>query len=148
MVGPIPSAADLELLWVLLCSHGADASSHAGYPLAMAVHRGAYALVHMLLLFGADPHCKDGLAAQIAIRNGELDILHLLVTGPSPEVDSIPSEVQGIWSSSRSHRLQLNQTHLRLAIQSKHWNIVDYLWHEQNVSPDIACLKLIEKLRH
>lgn len=161
--GPLPGQEELQLVLVMLSQYGADASSHQGYPLAMAVHRRSYPLVHLLLLFGADPACKDGLAVQIAIRNGALDILRLLVTGPCFDADAagslpLPSQSGPMDTVSLqfadhaqlrlgSRPFQLDQSHLRLAIQSRQWELVDYIWHERQVSPDIACLRLIEKLR-
>ncbi|SPO24648.1 uncharacterized protein UTRI_01614_B [Ustilago trichophora] len=149
-VGPVPSFDDLQMILVLLYQYRAGASSHQGYPLAMAVHRQAYSLVHLLLLFGADPNCKDGLAGQIAIRNGALDILHLLVTGPCLDADALtclPFDA-GPWPPHLgAPTFNLDQTHLRLAIQCRQWELVDYIWHKRQVSPDIACLRLIEKLR-
>lgn len=137
------------MILVLLYQYGADASSHQGYPLAMAVHRKAYSLIHLLLLFGADPECKEGLAGQIAIRNGSLDILHLLVIGPCLDADVITHLpiASGAPLQPGSRTFQLDQTHLRLAIQCRQWEMVDYIWHDRQVSPDIACLRLIEKLR-
>ncbi|PWZ00831.1 hypothetical protein BCV70DRAFT_101576 [Testicularia cyperi] len=41
----------------------------------------------------------------------------------------------------------LDQKHLRLAIQSKHWHIVDFIWHEMGVAPNMACLRLMERHR-
>ncbi|SPO22936.1 uncharacterized protein UTRI_01614 [Ustilago trichophora] len=149
-VGPVPSFDDLQMILTLLYQYRAGASSHQGYPMAMAVHRQAYSLVHLLLLFGADPNCKDGLAGQIAIRNGALDILHLLVTGPCLDADALTSLPfdSGPWPPHLgAPTLNLDQTHLRLAIQCRQWELVDYIWHERQVSPDIACLRLIEKLR-
>ncbi|GAC96528.1 Ankyrin repeat protein [Pseudozyma hubeiensis SY62] len=148
-IGPVPSPDDVELIFGLLMQYGADASSHQGYPLAMAVHRRAYSLAHLLLLFGADPNCKEGLAVQIAIRNGSRDILHLLVTGPCLNVDALealPLPAARL-EQIGSRPFKLDQTHLRLAIQCRQWNLVDYIWHEQNISPDISCLRLIDKLR-
>ncbi|CBQ71669.1 conserved hypothetical protein [Sporisorium reilianum SRZ2] len=148
-MGPVPNEEDLDLILTLLVQYGADASSHEGYPLAMSVHHRAYSLAHLLLLFGADFDCKDGLAAQIAIRNGSQDILHLFVTGPhSDEVTEsalavVPTQI-GRFSGAK---FRLNQAHLRLAIQCRQWDLVDYIWHEQEVSPDMACLRLIERLR-
>ncbi|SJX61540.1 uncharacterized protein SRS1_12525 [Sporisorium reilianum f. sp. reilianum] len=145
-MGPVPSAEDFDMILTLLVKYAADASSHQGYPLAMSVHHRAFSLAHLLLLFGAHPRCKDGLAAQIAIRNGSQDILHLLVTGPhfdnfmEDELSVLPWFIPG-------GMLRLDQTHLRLAIQCRQWDLVDYIWHEQEVSPDMACLRLIERLR-
>lgn len=150
-VGPVPSPEDLELILALLIQYGADASSHQGYPLAMAVHRRAYALARLLLLFGADPNCKEGLAAQIAIRNGSCHILHLLVTGTRLDADaqeSFPILATVPLMEVGSITLKLNRTHLRLAIQCRQWHLVDYIWHERDVAPDISCLRLIEKLGH
>lgn len=147
--GPVTSLDDLEMILVLLLQYSADASSHQGYPLAMAVHHRAYALARLLLLFGANPSCKEGLAAQIAIRNGFLDILHLFVTGPCLDADvvhslPIPAALPLLFEPKT---VTLDQTHLRLAIQCRQWELVDYIWHEQLVSPDMACLRLIDKLR-
>ncbi|KAJ1028798.1 hypothetical protein NDA16_001963 [Ustilago loliicola] len=151
--GPMPSADELRLMFAMLIQYGADASSHHGYPLAMAVHRRSYSLVHLLLLFGADPARKEGLAVQIAIRNGFLEILRLLVLGPCLDADAAQTQSHLIPAGYAlpqqlgSPPFQLDQTHLRLAIQSRQWDLVDYIWHERKVSPDIACLRLIEKLR-
>ncbi|SNX83433.1 uncharacterized protein MEPE_02140 [Melanopsichium pennsylvanicum] len=150
-IGPVPSAKDFELIVLLLSHYGANASSHEGYPLAMAVHRGAYSLVHLLLLFGADPDCKEGLAVKIAIGKGSLKILRLLVSGPSLDFDIMAYlpylGADTLQKTMVPHVFKLDQLHLRLAIQSKQWEVVDYIWHECQVSPDIACLRLIEKLR-
>ena len=145
-VGPVPSADDLDMILTLLLFYSADGSSHQGYPLAMAVHRRAYALSHLLLLFGADPHCKDELAVQIAIRNGSQAILDLFVTGPSDSTYAL--DVPHCYPSpSATRRLRLNHTHLELAIASRQTDLIDYIWHEQNVTPNMACLRLIEKIR-
>ncbi|GAC76412.1 hypothetical protein PANT_22d00013 [Moesziomyces antarcticus T-34] len=149
-VGAVPKAAELELILTLLYQYGADASSHSGYPLAMAVHRGSYSLVQLLLLFGADPGCKDGLAVQIAIRNGDLDLLRLLIDGPCLDHDLsnlLPLQPPSAPPQLGSPVYRLDQAHLRLAIQCKHWHVVDFIWHDQNVSPDIACLRLLDKLK-
>lgn len=152
--GPMPSADELQLMFTMIIQYGADASSHQGFPLAMAVHRRSYSLVHLLLLFGADPARKEGLAVQIAIRNGFLEILRLLVSGPCIDADAAQSQSCLIPAGHTlpqqlgSQPFQLDQSHLRLAIQSRQWAIVDFIWHEKKVSPDIACLRLIEKLRH
>lgn len=149
-VGAVPKAAELELIVTLLYQYGADASSHSGYPLAMAVHRGSYSLVQLLLLFGADPGCKDGLAVQIAIRNGNLNLLRLLIDGPCLDHDLtnlLPLQPPSAPPQLGSPVYRLDHAHLRLAIQCKHWHVVDFIWHDQNVSPDIACLRLLDKLK-
>ncbi len=150
-VGPVPGVQELELIVAMLFRYGALASSHDGFPLAMAVHRRAYSLVHLLLLFGAHPECKDALAVQIAIQNGFIDILKLLVTGPCIDVDRqafLPfHDAYRPLLQLGSPEFELDNTHLRLAIQSRQWEIVDYIWHEKGVSPDMACLRLIEKLK-
>lgn len=146
----VPPAEDLEMIFMLLYRYCADASSDQGYGLAMAVHNQAYSLVHLLLIFGADPNLKEGLAGKIAIQNGFLDILHRLVTGPSFDIDA-PDNVPFEWSGSSqegSNSFVLTQEHLKLAIKSKKWDTVDYIWHERNVPPNMECLRLIDRLRH
>jgi len=144
-IGPLPNSRDSQMILVMLLRYHAHASSHSGYPLAMAVHRRSYSLAHLLLLFGADPAQKDGLAVQIAIRNGFLEMLHLLVSDKAHGL-GLPLSA-GNESKTLAPSFSLDHTHLRLAIQCRQWDVVDYIWHEQKVSPDIACLRLLEKLR-
>lgn len=150
---PMPSPDDLQFMFAMLIQYNADPSSHQGFPLAMAVHRRSYTLAHLLLLFGANPAHKEGLAVQIAIRNGFLDILRLLVSGPCLDADTAHTQSHLIPAGYAlpqqlgSPPFQLDQSHLRLAIQSRQWIVVDFIWHDRKVSPDIACLRLIEKLR-
>ncbi|SPO40780.1 uncharacterized protein PSFLO_06262 [Pseudozyma flocculosa] len=78
-IGPLPHAAAMELVLLLLSRYGGDANSHSGFPLAMSVHSDSWTLVHILLAHGADPSKKEGLAIQIAVRKGALLGLRTLV---------------------------------------------------------------------
>ncbi|KAF6767092.1 Ankyrin repeat-containing domain protein [Kalmanozyma brasiliensis GHG001] len=151
-VGPVPSAEDLHTLLFLLHVHGADASSHDGFGMAMAAQRRAFALASLLLVFKADVNRKDGFAARIAIRNGSRDFLDLLVSGARPDdelrralaVTEIP--LPGYWISD-PELLKLDQSWLELAIRHQQWDVVNYIWYEQGVAPNGKCLRLIERFQ-
>lgn len=151
-VGPVPSAEDFHMLLFLLHVHGADASSHDGFGMAMAAQRRAFALASLLLVFKADVQRKDGFAARIAIRNGSRDFLDLLVRGAWPDdelrralaITEIP--LPSGWGPD-PELLKLDQSWLELAIRHQQWDVVDYIWYERGVAPNSKCLRLIERFQ-
>jgi hypothetical protein len=115
-----------------------DPNSHDGYPLARAVHAGFYPLVAFLLAHGASPGLKDGLAVKFAIQRRELVLVKMLVE---------PDKVGGNSGKKRklTDRVELSSSHLRVAVQAKAEDIIDYLVHEKGCIPDMRTLAFLQR---
>jgi hypothetical protein len=57
----------------------ANIDSHGGYPLIRAIQSKHIPLIRLLLSYGADPTKRQGLAIFTAIRQGDLELVRLLI---------------------------------------------------------------------
>lgn len=116
-----------------------DPNSHDGYPLARAVHAGFRPLILFLIAHGASAGLKDGLAVKIAIQKRDLSLVKMLV-----EPDKSSSSGGGK-RRKVADRVVLGSAHLRVAVQAKARDIIDYLVHEKGCVPDMRTLAFLQR---
>ncbi|OMJ13117.1 putative ankyrin repeat protein L45 [Smittium culicis] len=97
---------------------GVPASSHKNLPLINSVLNNAVEMVSLLLNYGADPNCNDGMAVLLACSKGHYKALNQLVESGAV----------------------VNSKALKLAAKNRHWDIVGTLM-EMNIMPDSETLR-------
>ncbi|OMJ26297.1 hypothetical protein AYI70_g282 [Smittium culicis] len=97
---------------------GVPASCHKNLPLINSVLNNDIEMVSLLLNYGADPNCNDGMAVLLACSKGHYNALNQLVES-------------GAVANSKA---------LKLAAKNRHWDIVGTLM-EMNIMPDSETLR-------
>lgn len=108
--------------------------SHQGYPLSKAVHSGSVRLATFLLDRGASPEEYGCIAAKIVIRQKDLAMLKLLV-------EYIPSKQRKSGKKKKpKDRFKPDSSLLKLAVEVGANDVVEYLYREKKVMPDMTTL--------
>lgn len=123
-----------------------DPNSHRGYPLCRAVLTRNSALIRFLLEHGADPGLREGLAIEVAISGGDVEIVKLLVErenhtviGRGTHENNVESE-DGLPKAGKKRRLSLDTRVVitprlvEAAMRSGSDRIVQYFVHEKGES--------------
>jgi len=110
-----------------------DPNSHDGYALTRAVHAGFVPLIHFLLVHGASPECKKGLAVMVAIRRKDLSVVRMLVERPKGTAKRRKLE----------DRVQTTSEMLRVAVKCDARDIAEYLTLEKGCIPDMQTLRMM-----
>ncbi|KAF9565203.1 hypothetical protein CPC08DRAFT_720570 [Agrocybe pediades] len=129
---PIPL---LQFLYQTPDIPAVNTNANDGYALTRAVHAKFLPLVKFLLEHHASPRCHDGLAVKVAIRQKDLGMVKTLVERPDSK--------HGKGSKRRKFedRITLDSTMLKVAVMSDAKDIVEYLYKEKRVTPDLQTLK-------
>ncbi|PPQ65287.1 hypothetical protein CVT26_000247 [Gymnopilus dilepis] len=128
---PIPL---LRYLYHTLKAPSINTNANEGYALTRAVHAKFVPLVEFLLEHEASPKYREGLAVKVAIRQKDLEMVKTLVERPA--VKQKKGKRQKI-----EDRLELDSNMLKIAVLSKAKDIVEYLYREKNIIPDVQTLK-------
>ena len=119
-----------------------DANSHRGYPLCRAVLTRNQPLIRFLLKHGADPALRDGLAVEVAISGGDVEIVKLLVENDNHTLSGGRNDSgnSGPKAGKRrrlslSTRLEITPRLVEAAMRSGHDKIVQYFVHEKGECP-------------
>lgn len=115
-----------------------DANSHGGYALTRAVHSRFLPLVHFLLDHKASPKCANNLAVEVAIRQKDLAMVKLLVERPQTRTNGKRRKTED--------RVLLDTKALKIAVQMKAQDIIEYIHVEKRVIPDVLTLKKLSGL--
>jgi len=110
-----------------------DANSHDGYALTKAVHARFIPLIRFLLVHGASPQCKKGLAVMVAIRRKDLTMVRMLVEHPKSTQKRRKLE----------DRILVTSEMLRMAVKCDARDIVEYLTLEKRCIPDMQTLRMM-----
>ncbi|KAF8150610.1 hypothetical protein B0H34DRAFT_144703 [Crassisporium funariophilum] len=105
-----------------------------GYALTRAVHAQFTALVKFLLDHSASPNRREALAIKVAIRQKNLDMVKILV-------EKSDSKKRKAKRRKLEDRVTLDSSMLKIAVMSNAKDIVEYLYREKNVLPDVQTLK-------
>ncbi|KAF8962722.1 hypothetical protein BDZ97DRAFT_1920291 [Flammula alnicola] len=111
-----------------------NTNANEGYALTRAVHAKFFPLVQFLLDHHASPKCHDNLAVKVAIRQKNLGMVKLLVERPD-------SKKRRGKRRKTEDRVALDSGMLKMAVLSNAKDIVEYLYREKNVLPDVQTLK-------
>jgi hypothetical protein len=114
-----------------------------GYPLTRAVHVKFVPLIRFLLDHHASPKCHDRLAVKVAIRKKDLELLKLLVERSPSDQDSGTRDGKQGWKKRRklSDRVRLDADLLNVAIAAGASDIVNFLYEEKGVVPNMETVK-------
>lgn len=111
-----------------------NTNSNEGYALTRAVHAKFRPLVDLLLDHGASPKYRDGLCVKVAIRQQNLEMVRTLV-----------EKHDAVGKKGKRRRLQdrlaLDPTMLKIAVMSNAHDVVEYLYKEKKILPDMQTLK-------
>lgn len=127
---PIPL---LRYLYHTLKIPAVDTNANEGYALTRAVHAKFMPLVQFLLEHDASPKSREGLAVKVAIRQKDLDMVKTLVERPVMKQKGKRRKIED--------RLELDSGMLKIALMSDAKDVVEYLYREKNVLPDVQTLK-------
>ncbi|KAF9485228.1 hypothetical protein BDN70DRAFT_681478 [Pholiota conissans] len=105
-----------------------------GYALVRAVHAKSIPLIQFLLDHGASPKCHENLAVVVAIRQKNLKLVKLLVERRDPQKRAGKKR-------KLEDRMTLDAGLLKVAVQAGASDIVDYIYREKEVIPDVQTLK-------
>ncbi|KAF8905036.1 hypothetical protein CPB84DRAFT_1845123 [Gymnopilus junonius] len=124
----------LRYLYHTLKIPSVNSNANEGYALTRAVHAKFMPLVQFLLQHDASPKHREGLAVKVAIRQKDLEMVKTLVER------SAMKQKKGKRRKIED-RLELDSSMLRIAVTSKAKDVVEYLYREKNVLPDVQTLK-------
>ncbi|KIM39734.1 hypothetical protein M413DRAFT_11867 [Hebeloma cylindrosporum] len=116
-----------------------NTNANDGYALTRAVHAKFTPLVRFLLEHRASPECHDSLAVKVAIRQKNIDMVKLLVERPNPKKGRIKAKRRKL-----EDRVVLDSSLLRIAVMSGAKDVVEYLYREKGVLPDMQTLTKME----
>jgi len=111
-------------------------NSHDGYTLTKAVHAGFIPLIRFLLAHGASPHCSNGLAVMVAIRQKDLALVRMLIERDDEKKGSAKKRKLG-------DRMQVNSEMLKTAVKCDARDIVVYLMEEKGCIPDLRTIRIL-----
>jgi hypothetical protein len=91
----------------------------------------------------ASPKCHDRLAVKVAIRKKDLELLKLLVERSPSDQDSGTRDGKQGWKKRRklSDRVRLDADLLNVAIGAGASDIVNFLYEEKGVVPNMETVK-------
>lgn len=130
---PIPF---LRTIFAIPAIHRPNMDSNNGYALTRAVHAKVLPLIQILLDNGATPQCHNSLAIKVAIKQRDLSLLKMLV-------ERKPDKTKLGKKPKMQDRLRLDPGMLKLAVLSNAKDIVQYMYREKGVIPDMETLKKI-----
>ncbi|KAJ3516536.1 hypothetical protein NLJ89_g1057 [Agrocybe chaxingu] len=116
-----------------------DTNANDGYALTRAVHAKFLPLVQFLLDHQASPNCREGLALKVAIRHKSLDMFKMLV-------ERQPGSKRRGKKQKMEDRVLLDSNVLKVAVMSDARDVIEYLYREKGVVPDVQTLKRIISL--
>ncbi|PPR00885.1 hypothetical protein CVT24_000370 [Panaeolus cyanescens] len=131
---PIPF---LRSIMAIPARHQPYMDSNLGYALTKAVHAKFVPLIQILLENGANPQCHNSLAVKVAIKQKDLALLKLLV-------ERTPTRPKAGKKPKMQDRVKLDPAMLKLAVLSQAKDIVQYMYREKGVIPDMETLKKIQ----
>ncbi|KAF9524835.1 hypothetical protein CPB83DRAFT_773186 [Crepidotus variabilis] len=111
-----------------------DTNYPDGYALTKAVHARSIPLVELLLEHHASPKHRDNLSVKVAIRQKDLLMVKLLVERRLAKKGKNKKR-------KLEDRVQLDSMLLKIAVSVGATDIVDYLYKEKGVVPDVQTLK-------
>lgn len=101
------------LLKYLFDTYTPSANSHNGYPLSRAVLSKNKEVISYLLLHGAEPGLRDGLAVEIAVKLGDIQLVRMLV------------------DNEQGKKVDITPKFVELAVRSGSDQIVQYFVHDK-----------------
>jgi len=116
-----------------------NTNANEGYALTRAVHAKFTPLVRFLLAHRASPKCHDSLAVKVAIRQRNIDMVKLLVERSNAKKGKANAKRRKL-----EDRVTLDSSLLKIAVMSGAKDIVEYLYREKSVLPDMQTLKKME----
>jgi len=116
-----------------------NTNANEGYALTRAVHAKFTPLVCFLLAHRASPKCHDTLAVKVAIRQRNIDMVKLLVERPNAKKAKANAKRRKL-----EDRVTLDSSLLKIAVMSGARDIVEYLYREKSVLPDMQTLRKME----
>lgn len=116
-----------------------NTNANEGYALTRAVHAKFTPLVRFLLGHQASPKYHDSLAVKVAIRQRNIDMLKLLVERPNSKKGKTKAKRRKL-----EDRVVLDSSLLTIAVMSGAKDIVEYLYREKGVLPDMQTLKKMQ----
>jgi hypothetical protein len=111
-------------------------NANEGYALTKAVHAKFIPLVRFLLGHRASPKCHNNLAIKVAIRQRNIDMVKLLVETSNSKRGKANTKRRKL-----EDRVVLDSSMLKIAVMSGAEDIVEYLYREKGVLPDMQTLK-------
>ncbi|PPQ67471.1 hypothetical protein CVT25_006012 [Psilocybe cyanescens] len=111
-----------------------NTNANEGYALTRAVHAKFKPLVEFLLAHHASPRSRDCLAVKVAIRQKNLEMVKLLV-------ERQESKKKKGKRRKIEDRLSLDSDMLKIAVMANAHDIVEYLYREKKILPDMLTLK-------
>ncbi|KAH9481421.1 hypothetical protein JR316_0005947 [Psilocybe cubensis] len=110
-----------------------NTNANEGYALTRAVHARFNPLVQFLLAHHASPACRDNLAVKVAVRQKNLEMVKLLVERKETKKKGKRRKFED--------RLTLDSDMLKIAVMANAQDIVEYLYREKKILPDLQTLK-------